>query len=221
MRALALRLKALAGLPFAAGDVAAFAPAPEPAVSPAAPESKAARLPKRSFSGYATLFETPRLNLEPWLQEHGYATEKLPKNAGGALLTFGRAVVDTGGMGVGGESFGYGQGHLGLGYMLARTRFFRVYPLITVGGVGAGGKSSTPQPGEAGDTAPATGVGAAIFTVGLGVDFTLKLWRLGLVVGVRAGYQLAFGSSEGGDGQGHLPPSGPFFRVIAGPGLLL
>jgi hypothetical protein len=211
-------LRLVAGLPLAA-------------VAPANAEDDGSRRRLTRSGGYFALeqnrFESESLNA--WFDAQGHPLSQEAEGeggGGGALMTFGRMVMDAGGSGVGGEEetassellFGYGMGHASVGYILAQDRLVRVYPLVGIGGAG-GGLTITPRSGAetpAGEPDESEGEwGAALTTVGIGADLTLHVWRLGVVFGLRIGcyYGLLSFSRNMDDVK---PPTGPFVRLIVG-----
>jgi hypothetical protein len=183
--------------------------------------------PKRraTLTGYTTLRDnTLRLaDIQPWLEGMGVpGAAPLRGGGGGALLTAGRLTLEGSGSGSGGmhetekgsASYGMGQGALDLGVMLVRKRFLRIYTLAGVGGMG-GGISLRAREGKG---APdSTGWGSLLLRGGIGIDLMLPLWNLGLMVGLRVGYQSAAFHVQQGEGPELPAPTGWFFRVVAGP----
>ncbi len=183
--------------------------------------------PKRraTLTGYTTLHDNAlRLtDVRPWLEEMGVpGAAPLRGGGGGALLTAGRLTLEGSGCGSGGvheaegkaASYGVGQGALDLGMVLVQKRFLRVYTLAGVGGMG-GGVSLRPEGGEGAPTN--TGWGSLLLRGGIGIDLVVRIWRVGVMVGLRAGYQSAAFHVQQGEGPELPAPTGWFFRVVAGP----
>ncbi len=214
------RLLAAISLPFATLDaqeeefsVAATKEQPEE-------EEQAERF---SIGSYYTAFESPSSQQEVQLQlkEQGHEMSKAPQGGGGGLLiTRGKVVIDSIGSGAGGmsddeRSFGYGQGLLNLGYILAQNRLFRIYPLLGVGGGGGGeaNEAETDQQDELSEDAhPVEQIGFGMFNAGLGIDLTLRFWRLSLFAGLRVGVGIQVDQARA------IVPK-PFLRVITGASL--
>jgi len=177
-----------------------------------------------SLAGYAILRDTTLASsaVQSWLE-----TERMPGapplqgGGGGALITTGRLVIESSGSGSGSvrqtesgtSSLGMGQGAFDLGMILLQKRWLRVYPLVGVGGMGGG----VAVRGD-GERAPgSTGWGSLLWRGGVGIDLTLRLWRVGVMVGLRLGYQSAAFHVQQGEGPDMAAPGGWFFRVVAGP----
>jgi hypothetical protein len=179
-----------------------------------------------SVGGYALLDHAEPSHT--MLLKHGEPpSAEMEGGGGGALISVGRLVIDGGGSGAGDTresathevSVGYGQGHISSGVILFENRFLRLYPLAGIGGVG-GGIDRTPTAGANGSgDSTEIGWGGGALEIGLGLDLTLKLWRIGLTVGVRAGYQYGILGISRGSEEDFEPPTGPFVRVIFGPRL--
>jgi hypothetical protein len=124
------------------------------------------------------------------LEAQGYRFSEAPKGGGGGLMiTRGNVVIDTSGAGMSGvdedqNSFGYGQGTLNLGYVVAQNRLFRLYPLFGIGGAGGG---MAVQPQEDGADEAADRPGAFVISAGVGLDVSFRVWRMNLLSGLRAG----------------------------------
>ena len=58
---------------------------------------------------------------------------------------------------------------------------------------------------------------ALLLRGGAGIDLILRVWRVGVLVGFRFGYQSASCHLQYGDGPEIGAPEGPFFRVVGGP----
>jgi hypothetical protein len=177
---------------------------------------------ERTASSYYAWGDTTRQRqaMHDWFADQRHPLpHDLPTNGGGMMLTRGRWVLDAGGEGTGRHeqrddgqlSLGYGQGRLDAGFMLVKTRWLRVFPLAGIGGAG-GGVEFQPT----GDDAPPIETNVGTFTVngGLGIDLTLRVWRVGLMIGMRLGYN--YNVIHNGDA---LPTDGPFFRIVIGPRL--
>lgn len=199
------------------------------AVEPAPPDEDAEspRL-RNSIGGYYAL-EDPAEFIEKtrsWFKGEGYgvAPKDIIGGGGGMLSTRGRIVIDAGGGGGGGEaqndagevSMGYGNGYGDVGIVLVQTRFFRIYPLVGIGA--AGGGMGGRKPGE--EETHSASWGALVTNVGIGIDFTVRLWRVGVTVGLRFGRYTSLASMQTGEGDFIEPPDGPFFRVLIGPRIL-
>jgi len=92
---------------------------------------------------------------------------------------------------------------------------FRIYPLLGVGGGGGGGdiEAETDKEGELSEGAyPAEQPGYGMFNAGLGMDLTLRFWRLSLFAGLRVGVGIQVGQASA------IVPK-PFLRVITGSNL--
>ncbi|GIV81274.1 MAG: hypothetical protein KatS3mg051_0628 [Anaerolineae bacterium] len=183
--------------------------------------------PKRgaTLAGYTALQDTTlRLaDIRPWLEGMGVpGAAPLRGGGGGALLTAGRLALEGSGSGSGGvhetesgsASYGMGQGALDLGVMLVQKRFLRIYTLAGVGGMG-GGVALRPREGKS--TPDSTGWGSLLLRGGIGIDLRLPLWHVGLMVGLRLGYQSAAFHVQQGEGPELPAPTGWFFRVVTGP----
>jgi opacity protein-like surface antigen len=150
------------------------------------------------------------------LRERGFELSEAPQGGGGGLLvTRGNIVVDANGAGAAGtddngKPFGFGQGSLNLGYIIAQNRWFRIYPLLGVGGAGAGStQSESDTEGEAAQAeSPQSRPGYGMFFAGLGLDVALKFGRMSPFAGVRVGVGLRAGPT------GVLPK--PFLRFLSG-----
>ena len=157
--------------------------------------------------------------VQRWLRDHDIDPDTSTQGGGGGMLwSVDRLVVDVGGQGAGSDdtetgSFGYGVGHVSAGIALYNGRWLRIYPLVGIGGMGAGLERTADDEAEA----ESSGWGTMLVNGGLGLDFTLRLWRIGLVVGLRMGFYAGLVGALETEEQ----PSGPFFRVIVGPRLFL
>lgn len=176
-----------------------------------------------SLAGYATLRDTTLASsaVRSWLEtESAPGTPPLQGGGGGALITTGRLVMESSGSGSGSvrqtesgtSSLGVGQGAFDLGVILFQKRWLRVYPLVGVGGMGGGVAAR----GD-GERAGSTGWGSLLWRGGVGIDLMLRLWRVGVMAGLRLGYQSAALHVQQGDGPDMAAPGGWFFRVVAGP----
>ncbi len=184
-----------------------------------------ARKRQMTVTGYATVQDSTLMTdaMTTWLKEQGLPrVHAMPGGGGGAAITAGRLVIDGCGGGAGdveaidgGElSYGGGYGAFDIGFIVAQNRFFRIYPLVGVGGMGGG--ASRDMTAED-DSSTSSGWGAALFRGGIGIDFMLKVWRVGVLVGLRFGYQSGAFHAQSGDGPEIDTPEGPFFRIIVGP----
>lgn len=193
------------------------------AVAPVATPERSKR--QAALAGYTALQDTTlRLaDVRPWLEGMGVpGAACLRGGGGGALLTAGRLALEGSGSGSGGihqaegktASYGVGQGALDLGVMVVQKRFLRVYPLIGVGGMG-GGVSVRSSEGEG--ASDSTGWGSLLLRGGIGIDLVLRVWRVGVMIGLRVGYQSAAFHVQQGEGPELPAPTGWFFRVVTGP----
>lgn len=165
---------------------------------------------------YYTAFEAPESamsEMQTLLEDQGYQFSQAPQGGGGGLLLkYRRLVIDANGLGMGGvddnkSAFNYGQGSLSLGYTLAQKAFLRIYPLVGIGG--AGGVTTTHTDDGGIESAE---VSNAMINLGLGIDFQIKFWRLGALVGLRLGVRLR------GKSESEWYPQ-PYLNVITGPSL--
>lgn len=198
------------------------------AVQPARPDEATPRRGQRVV-GYMS-HEQPMSERElpdaavRWFGELGQTLNGEPAaGAGGVLMSFGRFVIEGGGHGVGADQeddtnqleANYGAGYVSLGMVLLQNRFVRIYPLVGAGGAGGSleARLGTEEHGAS--------WGSVILNMGIGVDFTLRLWRFNFVIGARIGsYSSMVGLSRNLDEDVEMP-RGPFVRFIAGPGLEL
>lgn len=178
------------------------------------------------IGGYVALDDHSELaeRTKSWLysQELPALPQDFAGGGGGSLQTRGRLIIEGGGSGAGADALaptgekvgaGVGQGHGNVGLILLRTRFFRVYPLVGMGGAG-GGAGVTSGDGAKTETTPFWFAGSV--HSGIGIDFTLTLGPIELFVGVRAGYQVNLGSVQFGGGDYFEPLEGTFVRGAAG-----
>ncbi len=193
------------------------------AVSVTPPEERRKR--RLSLAGYAALRDTALdlPGIRAWLEGMGVpGAAPLRGGGGGALLTAGRLTLEGSGSGSGGvheaegkaASYGVGQGALDVGMMLVQKRFLRVYTLAGVGGMG-GGVSLRPREGKG--TPDSAGWGSLLLRGGIGIDLIMRVWHVGVTVGLRAGYQSAAFHVQEGEGPEIAAPRGWFVRVVAGP----
>ncbi len=151
-----------------------------------------------SVSGYYAAVDTlmSQEKMLAKLDAQGYRFSEAPQGGGGGLMvTLGKAVIDSSGAGMSGvdddqDPFGYGQGTLNLGYVVAQNRLFRLYPLVGIGGAG-GGIAVKPQE-DAEDDAAGAGEkpdrpGAFVVSAGVGLDVSVRVWRASLLGGLRVG----------------------------------
>ena len=190
---------------------------------PPGPQRKVAV--RETRAGYITAHDTALAAqaVRSWLAELAMpGVQKMRGGGGGALITTGRLVIDSSGYGGGsghltpaGEmSYGVGQGALDLGTILFENRFLRITPLLGVGGMGGGATCAT----EAGaNERCGTQWVALLLRGGVGIDLILRVWRVGVLIGFRFGYQSASCHLQYGDGPEIGAPEGPFFRVVGGP----
>ncbi|MEP0762703.1 MAG: hypothetical protein HRF48_08210 [Chloroflexota bacterium] len=183
---------------------------------------------RASLAGYVTVHDTTLAAqaVRSWLAEMAMPGVKTMRGGGGGtVITAGRLVIDSSGYGGGngrqtptGEMFyGVGQGAFDLGTLIFQNRFLRIYPLLGVGGMGGGATCTT----EAGaNERCGTQWGALLLRGGVGIDVILRVWRVGVLIGFRFGYQSASYHLQYGDGPEIGAPEGPFFRVVGGPFLL-
>jgi hypothetical protein len=132
-------------------------------------------------------------------------------NGGGFLGRSGRLLVETSGSGGGTQedeygyqvSAGSGQGGVNLGFVLKGGSRLRIYPMLGIGGQGSGLSVKD----EAGSAIVNRGIGDVIYNAALGMDFKIG-WRIGLIVGVRLGFNAPLNTQE----------RKPFTRLIVGLG---
>jgi hypothetical protein len=169
----------------------------------------------------AITIQAPTADVWPWLAQQGYELSEPPQGGGGGLLvTRGKVVIDASGAGAGGtddneKSYGYGHGNLNLGYIVARSRWFRIFPLLGVGGGGGGGalEVETGEGGESSqDAASVERPGFAWFNTGVGMDVMFRFWRLSFFAGLRVGVAIQLSQARG------IAPR-PFLRAITGSSL--
>ena len=179
----------------------------------------------KTRAGYVTVQDTTLATqaVQSWLAKMNMpGVQTMHGGGGGALVTAGRLVIDSSGYGggnglqtpAGDVSYGVGQGAFDLGMIWFRNRWLRIYPLLGVGGMGGGASCQTQ---DAADERCGTQWGAALLRGGVGLDVTLRVWRVGVLIGFRFGYQSASWHLQCGDGPEIGAPEGPFFRVVAGP----
>lgn len=153
--------------------------------------------------------------VKEWFEKRHYGLNTQIRG-GGAMVSLGHLVIDSHGHGVGddemGISYGFGRGSVQVGRIMLQNRYIRLYPLIGIGGAGLSVENSP-------DVEGVTAWGSMIGTVGLGVDVRLKVWRFGMVIGVRAGYYRTLLVSPDAQQEGVLPASRPFVRLIIGLGV--
>ncbi len=201
-------------------------PRPQPKPEPQREERKdKARV---SLAGYVTVQDTALAAqaVRSWLAEIAMPGVKTMRGGGGgALITAGRLVMDSSGYGGGSGRqtsagdmwYGVGQSAFDLGAIVFQNRFLRIYPLLGVGGMG-GGATCAPEAGVS--ERCGTQWIALLLRGGAGIDLILRVWRVGVLVGFRFGYQSASCHLQYGDGPEIGAPEGPFFRVVGGPFLL-
>ncbi len=211
------RSVAAISLPFATVDVQEEELSVDTTTEQLEEEEQAERF---SIGSYYTIFESPSAQEEIQFQLKGQEYESPQGGGGGLFITRGKVIIDGIGSGAGGmddneRSYGHGQGSLNLGYVLAQNRLFRIYPLLGVGGGGGGGaaEAETDQEGELSEGAyPAEQFGFGMFKAGLGIDLTLRFWRLSLFGGLRVGVGIQVDQDKA------IVPR-PFLRVIMGSSL--
>lgn len=185
---------------------------------------------RRTLMGYYAVEDTSctRQAAEAWLAEQDIpAPGKLRGGGGGMTTSWGRLLLDAGGSGLGDQvtsggrtySFGAGQGHLAVGVALVKRRTLRIYPLIGIGGLGGGADHKDTVTSGATSRGKGSGWGGALWTTGFGIDFMPGIWRLGLLFGLRAGYNYGLISAQVGDGRNVHPPTGPYVRLVIGWGI--
>ncbi len=206
------------------GAVARLEPQPKPEPRREERKNKA----RASLAGYVTVHDTTLAAqaVRSWLAEMAMPGMKAMRGGGGgALVTTGRLVIDSSSYGGGngrqtpaGEmSYGVGQGAFDLGTIVFQNRFLRIYPLLGVGGMGGGATCAA----DAGANERCGAQwGALLLRGGVGIDVILRVWRVGVLIGFRFGYQSAPCHLQYGDGPEIGAPEGPFFRVVGGPFLL-
>lgn len=176
----------------------------------------------KTYSGYYAIEQNTlgAENIAVWLNEQGIGPDVDREGGGGGMLfTLGDLVIDTGGAGSSGSDeneervleFGAGTGHMSVGRIIFQNNLFRVYPLVGLGGTGASLQTRPPDDDE---ETSSTGIGSALFSGGLAVDFTPRWGPFYLVIGIRLGFYLGLvGNTKDG------APSGPFFRIVIGGGM--
>jgi hypothetical protein len=180
---------------------------------------------RESLADYITVHDTALAAqaVQSWLAALNLpGAQEMRGSGGGALITTGRLVIDGNGYGggsgrqtpTGDTTCGMGQLALDLGLILFRNRWLRIYPLLGVGGMGGG---ATCQPPAGADGRCGTQWAALLLRAGVGLDLTLRLWRVGVFIGFRFGYQSASRHLQWGNGPEIGAPEGPFFRVVGGP----
>ncbi len=174
-----------------------------------------------SMTGYYAVEDLAplRLAVTEWLERYDivYRAE-LASGGGGATFSRGRLVFDAGGGGFGDRrrdtdsalTFGGGHGNMGVGVALIQSRTLRIYPLLGFGGMGGGVDNPAAEK-------PAGGWFAAFFTTGIGLDVRLRVWRFGVLVGMRVGYRHDVMNAQFADGVTFEQPRGPFVRFVIGP----
>jgi hypothetical protein len=179
------------------------------------------RAERFSIGSYYAPIELPssREEMQLELAQQGYELSEPPQGGGGGLLvTRGKVVIDGSGAGAGGtddneKSYGYGHGSLNLGYIVARSRWFRIYPLLGVGGGGGTIEVETDEGGESSqDATSAERPGFGWFNAGVGMDVMFRFWRLSFFAGLRVGAAIQLSQARG------ITPR-PFLRVITGSSL--
>ncbi|NLX10586.1 MAG: hypothetical protein GXY36_13095 [Chloroflexi bacterium] len=158
------------------------------------------------------------------LQSPEYAfPEKARGGGGGVLITDGKWITDGGGAGSGaGEQselrevgLGSGNGRFNVGYVLLHLGPLRVYPLAGIGGAGGGlGVNDLKE-----DSRFSAAWAALVLNAGIGLDLSLKVWRLRWSVGLQAGMNVNVFSVQRGLEREFRPPGGPYFRLLVGPKL--
>jgi hypothetical protein len=191
----------------------------------------------RSLGGYY-LIEKSQVSIEDAkkaLEERGFRLPaKMQGGGGGVLVNRRNTIIETGGQGRGGDeetdthhiSAGYGGGHIDFGKSLINRSFMRVFPFVGFGGMGGGvdtvakdGSNEAAKAADKDDSKASIGWGSGTVSVGLGIDFTLRLWRFGLLLGLRFGiYAPLLSAAEGTE---TVSLEGPFFRIIVGPRLFV
>ncbi len=189
------------------------------------PESRREDMARESLADYITVHDTALAAqaVQSWLAALNLpGAHEMRASGGGALITSGRLVMDGSGYGggsgrqtlAGDTACGVGQVAFDLGLILFRNRWLRIYPLLGVGGMGGG---ATCQPPAGSDGRCGTQWAALLLRGGVGLDLTLRVWRVGLLIGFRFGYQSASRHLQCGNGPEIGVPEGPFFRVVVGP----
>lgn len=180
---------------------------------------------RNSIGGFGAVEDLAHVenNLKMALARQDQAFPAQMEGGGGGLhIARGRVLLEAGGSGAGadedGLSLGYGTGYCNAGLVLFDNGFLRIFAMAGPGGSGGGYDL---QPGDAeGDEeaeSESIGWGAVLVNGGIGVDITLRLWRIGLMVGVRAGYNYPVMTVESGTDASFEPPVGPYFRFVFGP----
>lgn len=185
---------------------------------------------RRTLMGYYAIEDTSytRQAVQAWLAEQDIpAPERLRGGGGGMTASWGRLLLDAGGSGMGDTqttggkqySFGGGQGYFAVGVALVKRRTLRIYPLIGIGGLGGGLDVKDGAAGVQAGRGKGSGWGAGLWTTGFGIDFVPGIWRLGLLFGLRVGYNYGLISAQVGDGRNIHPPTGPYVRLVIGWGI--
>lgn len=207
-------LKWLIGLPFWAVQGAAETP-----------ENKKA--PRRAnFTGYYALEDISAILSAANVKLAAQGVNPLHEfegGGGGMVVSVGPLVFDTGGTGGtstipsegGVTEVSFGMGHLSFGPTLLQNRLWRVYPLVGIGGTGGTVENKAKTEGTE-ETKPAeSSWGGFVMSMGLAIDFTLQLWMIGVLIGIRIGYY--YSPVNVGVNMSEAEQKRPFFRLIIGP----
>ncbi len=218
----------------------------------ATPEPDGEAEPQRSFISYYQVdllgYDADETNA--MLRSKGLpAISEDEGQGGGAGFQYmrGRLVIEGNGEGRGSQtdgkqyitSFGVGSGFVNAGYAFKKSGLLKVFPLVGVGGGGMSVSSKEQDDnGEAGEETESLELNTAAMLVntGLGIDFTPRIWRFGLLLGLRVGYnsvpdvkftvgdenteEEVAGEEMAGEevDENPLDFSGPYLRFIVGGG---
>ncbi len=176
-------------------------------------------------------FDTGNVNLALRRQQRPILPDKRNGGGGGMVVTRGRWVFGGSGGGAGGRnregdditSFGFGYGSSDIGFIMARTGWFRLFPFVGVGGGGIGAMAYPDEEADGSanpDSVDSFSVSSwgALFNIGIGLDFTPSIGIRGLrpVFGLRIGYSYAPMQNVPDDTTPAFLMSGPFIRGVVG-----
>ncbi len=214
----------------------------------ATPEQDDDAKPQKSFTSYYQ-FDLLGIDVDEtnaMLRNKGFpaVSDESKGSGGGFKYARGRFVIEGSGEGRGSQtdgkqyvtSFGVGSGSINAGYMVKQSRLLNIFPLVGVGGaVMSVNSKEQDDDGEAGEEAESLelSTGGLLVNTGLGIDFTPRIWRFGLLLGLRVGYVSApdvkvnaRNEETGEEGTGEevdenpLDFSGPYLRFIVGGGYI-